>query len=163
MLIYCDSSALVKLVAEESESRALEEWLSAQPEPVLTSSVLARTEVLRAVRRLGPEAVDAARELLADLAMVALDGDLADHAGGLDPAGMPPRPRRQPCSPDDHLWVRNTVLALCPAHEPAASAASRRAETRCPPARARARADEARAVTSSPRATASSTRACRAS
>ncbi|MGQ0481853.1 MAG: type II toxin-antitoxin system VapC family toxin [Pseudonocardia sp.] len=88
MLIYCDSSALVKLVAEESESRALEEWLSAQPEPVLTSSVLARTEVLRAVRRLGPEAVDAARELLADLAMVALDGELADHAGGLDPAGM---------------------------------------------------------------------------
>ena len=96
MTIYLDSSALVKLVAEESESRALEDWLSAQPEPVLTSSVLARTEVLRAVRRLGPEAVDAARELLADLAMVALDGDLADHAGGLDPAGMPPRPRRQP-------------------------------------------------------------------
>lgn len=88
MLIYCDSSALVKLVAEEPETDALESWLTSRPEPVLTSSVLARTEVVRAVRRLGPDAVVAARELLDELAIIAMDPDLADEAGDLDPASM---------------------------------------------------------------------------
>jgi predicted nucleic acid-binding protein len=88
VLIYCDSSALVKLAVEEAETEALETWLMSQPEPVLTSSVLARTEVVRAVRRLGTDAVVAARGLLDELAFVAMDPGLADEAGDLDPASM---------------------------------------------------------------------------
>ena len=49
MAYYVDTSALVKLVVDETESRALRSWLQAE-EPQLVSSDLARTELLRAVR-----------------------------------------------------------------------------------------------------------------
>jgi predicted nucleic acid-binding protein len=88
VLIYCDSSALVKLVVEEAETTALESWIISMPDPVLTTSVLARTEVARAVRRLGTEAVVAAREMLDELAIIAMDDALADEAGDLDPASL---------------------------------------------------------------------------
>jgi predicted nucleic acid-binding protein len=85
MIIYCDSSALVKLVIDEPESAELEAWLGMQPEPVLVSSVLARTEVVRAVARTDPNAVQLAVDLLAALSVVELDVSLADDAARLDP------------------------------------------------------------------------------
>lgn len=84
-LIYCDSSALVKLVVAEAESDELRRWVFAQTEAVLVSSVVARTEVVRAVRRVGLEPAPAAAELLESVTMIALDADLADEAGGLAP------------------------------------------------------------------------------
>ena len=48
-LLYLDSSALVKLVVAEPETPALIEFLAGWPHRV--SSVLARVEVLRAVKR----------------------------------------------------------------------------------------------------------------
>lgn len=84
-LIYCDSSALVKLVVSEAESEALQTWLLEQPEPVLVSSVIARTEVVRAVRRVGEAAVAAAGHLMASVSVVHLDAALADSAGAEDP------------------------------------------------------------------------------
>jgi predicted nucleic acid-binding protein len=85
MIIYCDSSALVKLVIDEPESAELEAWLGLQPEPVLVSSVLARTEVVRAVARTDPNAVQLAVDLLAAVSVVELDVSLADDAARLDP------------------------------------------------------------------------------
>ena len=50
-LLYLDSSALVKFVLSEPETDALVKFLTGWPERI--SSVLARVEVLRAVRRAG--------------------------------------------------------------------------------------------------------------
>ncbi len=88
MLIYCDSSALVKLIADEAESEALDQWLGEQVEPHLVSSVLARTEVLRAVRRCGDEMLTKATELLDSLSIVELEAGLADAAGSQDPPSL---------------------------------------------------------------------------
>lgn len=88
MLLYCDSSALVKLVVDEPGSAELEVWLGSQPEPVLISSVLARTEVVRAVARTDPDAVNLAVDLLAAVSVVELDVTLADEAARLDPAEL---------------------------------------------------------------------------
>jgi predicted nucleic acid-binding protein len=84
VFLYCDSSALVKLVVEEPESAELEVWLGAQAEPVLISSVLAHTEVVRAVARTDPDAVNLAVDLLAAVSVV----ELADEAARLDPAEL---------------------------------------------------------------------------
>jgi uncharacterized protein len=88
VILYCDSSALVKLVIDEPESGELEAWLGAQPEPVLVSSVLARTEVVRAVARTDPDAAHLAVDLLAAVSVVELDVSLADDAARLDPAEL---------------------------------------------------------------------------
>lgn len=66
----------------------LEAWLGSQTEPVLISSVLARTEVVRAVARTDPDAVNLAVDLLAALSVVELDVALADTAAQLDPAEL---------------------------------------------------------------------------
>jgi uncharacterized protein len=87
-MLYCDSSALVKLVIDEPESADLEAWLGAQPEPVLVSSVLARTEVLRVIARTDPDAAHLALDLLAAVSVVELDASLADEAARLDPAEL---------------------------------------------------------------------------
>jgi uncharacterized protein len=88
VIIYCDSSALVKLVIDEPESAELEAWLGSQPEPMLVSSVLARTEVVRAVARTDPHAVHLAVDVLAAVSVVELDASLADDAARLDPAEL---------------------------------------------------------------------------
>ena len=82
-MLYLDSSALVKLVVREPESRALRTYLRRDPERL--SCGLARTEVLRALRHLGPAAVEAARRLLRNINLVRLDDMLLDAAGMLDP------------------------------------------------------------------------------
>jgi len=56
-LLYLDSSALVKLVLTEPESRALRRWLADRAELALVSSALHRTEVPRAVWRTDPSAL----------------------------------------------------------------------------------------------------------
>jgi uncharacterized protein len=87
-VIYCDSSALVKLVVEEPESAALDEWLSTQRVVQLTSSTLARAEVVRAVARYGEQWVAAAFDLLETVAIVELDQALMDEAALLGSPGL---------------------------------------------------------------------------
>jgi len=82
-MVYLDSSALVKLVVAEPESAALRSYLRQEPERL--SCGLARTEVLRAVRPVGPAAVAAARRLLRRINLVRLDDALLDAAGLLEP------------------------------------------------------------------------------
>ena len=80
-MVYLDSSALVKLVVAEPESAALRRALRVEPER--TSCVLARVEVVRAVRAHGPAAVARARRVLRTLDLVQLDDDLLDLAAML--------------------------------------------------------------------------------
>lgn len=79
---YLDSSALVKLVLVEAESTALRAHLAVHPRRA--SSALAQVEVVRAVRPEGEGAVERARELLADVSLVALGGSLLSAAADLD-------------------------------------------------------------------------------
>jgi predicted nucleic acid-binding protein len=81
-IVYLDSSALVKTVVAEPESAALRRYL--QRHRVRVSCALARTEVLRAVWHLGPEAVTRAREVVRRVDLVRLDDTLLDAAGALD-------------------------------------------------------------------------------
>jgi predicted nucleic acid-binding protein len=80
---YLDSSALVKLVVREPQTSALRRFLGRRRD--LASSALARTEVIRAVRPLGPEAVRRARALLRRIDLVRIDDALLDAAATLDP------------------------------------------------------------------------------
>jgi predicted nucleic acid-binding protein len=72
-LLYLDSSALVKLVIAEPETPALLEFLGGWPHRV--SSVLARVEVLRAVKRTraGRAVRRRAARVLARVALIRID------------------------------------------------------------------------------------------
>ena len=72
-LLYLDSSALVKLVVAEPETPALIEFLAEWPHRV--SSVLARVEVLRAVKRAtaAPVVRRRAARVLARVALIRID------------------------------------------------------------------------------------------
>ena len=85
-MVYLDSSALVKLVVREPESRALRAYLRREPQRL--SCGLVRTEVLRAVRPLGPAAVETARRLLRNIDLIRLDETLLDAAGTLEPLNL---------------------------------------------------------------------------
>lgn len=81
---YADTSALVKLVVSEAESAALHSWITAT-QPELAASDLARTELIRAVRRAAPTAVGLAREVLARLVLIQATPAIFDDASRLDP------------------------------------------------------------------------------
>lgn len=87
-MIYLDSSALLKLVFQEPESDALQDWLTARPGVPVVSSELAKVEVLRATRRIDASALADARSLLGQLDLVALTGPVVDRAGDLDQVGL---------------------------------------------------------------------------
>ena len=84
-LLYLDSSALVKLVARESETPALLSLL--EPRPEVVSSALARVEVLRAVARAGgtPRSLERARRVLSRVVLVAVDDPILEAAAILEP------------------------------------------------------------------------------
>jgi len=79
-VIYLDSSAVLKLVFEEPESAALDEWLAARADLPVVSSALAKVEVVRACRRIDSAALPEARALLAALDLIPLTGDVLDDA-----------------------------------------------------------------------------------
>lgn len=80
---YVDSSALVKLIVLEAETPALRRWIDETGADLIASD-LARTEVLRATRRVGGDVV-LARDVLDSIELVALDRSMFDAAGRLDP------------------------------------------------------------------------------
>ena len=87
-LVYLDSSALVKLVIVEPESRALIEHLEEWPQRV--SSALALTELPRALERagFGAAARRRAREVLGRLALVDVDRRILMTAAALEPGAL---------------------------------------------------------------------------
>ncbi|WP_312676298.1 type II toxin-antitoxin system VapC family toxin [Microbacterium sp.] len=84
---YADTSALVKLAVAEAESAALVEWI-AREQVTFASSDLARTELIRAVRRSAPAALAQAREVLARVLLVHASARIFDEGGRLDPLGV---------------------------------------------------------------------------
>jgi hypothetical protein len=83
-VVYLDSSALVKMVVAEPESAALRRFLRRHPRRL--SSALARTEVIRVVRHLGPKATARARQVVQRIDLVRLDDAMLDAAAALDAA-----------------------------------------------------------------------------
>jgi hypothetical protein len=67
-LLYLDSSAIVKLVAPEPETKALLSMLRSWPERV--SSVVARIEVERVARRIGGGAIRRSQTVLSRIGLV---------------------------------------------------------------------------------------------
>lgn len=87
MAHYLDTSALVKLVVAEAESDALLAWLT-KTEGDWVSSDLARTELLRAVRRVVPDRVVRAREVLDSITLVRITTQIFEEASRLGPPAL---------------------------------------------------------------------------
>ena len=84
MAFYVDTSALVKLVVAESETAALRAWLE-ESSRELVACDLARTELMRVVRRAVPDRVLQAREVLDAVTLVHVTPAVFENAGRLDP------------------------------------------------------------------------------
>lgn len=85
-LTYVDSSAIIKLVVAEPESKALRRYLSRrQP---LVSSALARTEVARALLPSGSRAVARGQEALRRIQLLRLNDRVLSEAGRMEPTEL---------------------------------------------------------------------------
>jgi predicted nucleic acid-binding protein len=82
-LVYLDTSAFTKLVAEEKESAALRRHLAGAP--LRTSALLLQTEALRAAARLSPQHLALAQQQLRGIAYLHMDRPLYSFAGALTP------------------------------------------------------------------------------
>ena len=82
-LVYLDTSAFMKLVAEEAESAALRRYL--RRGHLRTSGMLLQTEALRAAARLSPAHLSTARRLLRGMALIQMDRPLYAFAATLVP------------------------------------------------------------------------------
>jgi uncharacterized protein len=87
-VVYADSSALVKLVMVEPESKALESYVAASP--ILTTSRLAVVEVSRAIASShpGPDVLAEADELLSACRLLAVSTDVLHRARRLGPPSL---------------------------------------------------------------------------
>jgi len=86
-MFYADTSALVKLAVLEAETGALRTWLATGQSDLATSD-LARTELLRAVRRAAPSAAGAARDVLSRIMLISATAEILDDAARLDPVEL---------------------------------------------------------------------------
>jgi uncharacterized protein len=82
MSLYLDTSALVKLVAEEKESSELFDFIG---DDEIFSSLLARTELIRAVARKHERLIEPAEELLSDISYVAVNRVITGAAAWVQP------------------------------------------------------------------------------
>lgn len=87
MVHYIDTSALVKLVVAEHETGALLAWIDGLG-PELVACDLARTELLRAVRRTALDRLVQARTVLDSIAIVSVRTTTFETAGRLEPAEL---------------------------------------------------------------------------
>jgi predicted nucleic acid-binding protein len=85
-LTYVDSSAIVKLVVAEAESKALRRYL-ARRQP-LVSSALARTEVARALMPSGGDAVARGQDVLRRVQLLRVNDRVLSEAGRLEPTEL---------------------------------------------------------------------------
>ena len=89
MAYYLDTSALVKLVVAEPETAALRAWLAAADRTPVSCD-LARTELLRAVRRAAPDRVPQARAVLDSITLMEVTTQTFEEAGRLHPTTLRP-------------------------------------------------------------------------
>ena len=84
MAYYVDTTAFVKLVVSEPESRALRTWVKRHRADGFASELL-RVEALRSARRHSPEALHVARAALDSVTLLAVTADICERAATLDP------------------------------------------------------------------------------
>lgn len=84
-LVYLDASAIVKLVAEEPESNAVQGWLVDRRPSV---SRIGAVETIRAAVRHGMVDQGRVREVIDSLELIELTSDIVDRAGTLEPASL---------------------------------------------------------------------------
>lgn len=86
---YADTSALAKLVVPESESTALRAWI-ADEGVALAASDLARTELIRAVRRAqtDTDAAARARDVLSRIMLLPATAEVFEAAALLEPSEL---------------------------------------------------------------------------
>jgi len=87
-LIYFDASALVKLVFDETESRALAEWLTLRADVPKVTSDLSTIELLRTCRRVDEGAVEGANLLLEGIDFLPMDRAIVEKAASLVPTEL---------------------------------------------------------------------------
>ena len=81
MSLYdADTSAVIKLLVEESHSKAFAAFYDAHADAEWVSSALLRIELTRAVTRAMPALLPDARELLLAFSFVAIDDDIVEAA-----------------------------------------------------------------------------------
>jgi len=79
-LYYAETSAVIKLLAEETHSHAFAAFYDAHADAEWVSSALLRIEVTRAVTRAMPALLPDARDLLLAFASIAIDDDIVEGA-----------------------------------------------------------------------------------
>ena len=79
-LFYVDTSAAIKLLVEESHSKAFASFYDAHADAEWVSSALLRIELSRAVMRGMPALLPDARELLLAFSCIAIDDDIVEGA-----------------------------------------------------------------------------------
>lgn len=84
-MLYLDTSAVVKLLLVEKESRALRASLADHD---WAASALLRTELVRALRRVDPTVVPRALDLLALGSLLVIDTHVLDTAARLSPPSL---------------------------------------------------------------------------
>ncbi len=84
-MLYLDTSAAVKLLIEEKESSALRAYLSDHD---WASSVLVRTELVRALLRVDDSVVPRALDMLAQGSLLVIDTQVLDTAARLSPPSL---------------------------------------------------------------------------
>ena len=79
-LYYADTSAVIKLLVEETDSKAFAAFYDAHADAEWVSSALLRIEVIRAVARAMPALLPDARDLLLAFSCIAIDDDIVEGA-----------------------------------------------------------------------------------
>jgi predicted nucleic acid-binding protein len=79
-LYYADTSAAIKLLAEETHSKAFASFYDADADAEWVSSALMRIEVTRTVMRATPALLPDARDLLLAFSCIAIDDDIVEGA-----------------------------------------------------------------------------------
>jgi hypothetical protein len=77
---YADTSAVIKLLAEASHSRAFAAFYDSHADTEWVSSTLLRIELTRAVTRVMPALLPEARDLLSAFSYISMDDDVVEGA-----------------------------------------------------------------------------------
>lgn len=90
--LYCDASALAKLVVEEPESEALRAFIEGgNPfgHPLdMVSSVISHVEVTRAAKKMGPAAYEKVAGVLAAVTVISLRRSIVQISSHLPPENL---------------------------------------------------------------------------
>ncbi len=82
-MIYFDSSALIRLIAPEPESKALSEWVRSRAEQTRVTSAVSNVDILRTFRAQGSAAEDLASIIVSKVDQLPVRQEVLDMASDL--------------------------------------------------------------------------------